>query len=239
MAIEILGLQYQVAIGRVAVRRPLPHKVGDGQVGVTREGITGLLVFITMGMSAAAAINVIHPHLRQPGLPAVTAADITAELGKQSLDVPQCVRGLSPRKTRATKGFTAEAQIQVGGRHPAELHTVVGVLAAEHGAVHQRLIPEVPGVRVHPVQVADVRIEAPEAQAGAGRQGERIDEGLLDLDLGAIAVIVQPDGTSSIKQLIDRGRHHQLGLVQRQTLGGQTRLSAQLKPRQGIVVRVL
>ena len=50
---------------------------------------------------------------------------------------------------------------------------------------------------------------------------------------------MQPDGASGIKQLVNRGRHHQLGLIQRQALGGQTRLSAQLKPRQTIVIRIL
>ena len=63
-------------------------------------------------------------------------------------------------KAVAVAGFRAELDEQVGGREPLHLHAVLRELAAEEGLIDERLVDEVPGVRVHLVEIAEAREEA-------------------------------------------------------------------------------
>src|SRR6185295_9416367 len=73
-----------------------------------------------------------------------------------------------PREAGAPAGvvadLAAELEEQVGRREPLHLQSVLPVLAAEHGLVHQWLVDEVPGVRVYFVEIAEAREEAPALQ---------------------------------------------------------------------------
>ena len=69
-------------------------------------------------------------------------------------------RAARRREAVAVAGLGAELDEQVGGREPLHLHAVLPRLAAEHRLVDERLVDEVPGVRVHFVEIAEAREEA-------------------------------------------------------------------------------
>ena len=86
-------------------------------------------------------------------------------------------------KRVAVAGFGAEFEEQVGRREPLHLHAVLRELPAEEGLVRERLVDEVPGVRVDLVEVADAGEEAPALDREAVRQRCRAEERFLDAHL--------------------------------------------------------
>ena len=115
------------------------------------------------------------------------------QLALSPMSPPTCAKSVAPfspfRERRvpgervAIAGLGAELDEQVGRRDPLELHAVLRALVAEEGLVDERLVREVPGVRVHFVQVAEAGEEAPALGRESRGQRERAEERLLDLDL--------------------------------------------------------
>ena len=85
-------------------------------------------------------------------------------------------------KRVAVAGFRAELEEQIGRREPFHLHAVLLELSAEERLVGERLIDEVPRVRVHFVEIAEAGEEASALRGEAVGQRERAEERFLDLD---------------------------------------------------------
>ena len=83
----------------------------------------------------------------------------------------------------AVAGLGAELEEQVGRRKPLELQAVLSALPAEERLVHERLIDEVPGMRVDFVQVAEAREETTALEREAAGSAMRAEVRLFDVDL--------------------------------------------------------
>ena len=133
----------------------------------------------------------------------MAVADVAAGVRRQRRHAGAVARLLSPPgKLRPRPSFDAELDELIGRRQPGQLHAVVAVLRAEHGLVGQRVVDEVPGVRVLRVQVADAGEEAPGLQRQAVAQRRGLHEGLLDRDR---VVAVQRDVGSAAQPGVDAG----------------------------------
>src|SRR5215469_12717168 len=114
--------------------------------------------------------------------PAGGVAHVASQVRKQRI-APQGVRiPLSTREAAAAAGFRTELDEVVGGREPADLYAVLRQLAAEEHLVDQRLIDEVPVVRVNLVEVPGAGEEPPSLDREAIVERQRLEVGLLDVD---------------------------------------------------------
>ncbi len=122
----------------------------------------------------------------------------------QSVRVPLCAReGASAARLRP------ELEEQIRGRQPASLHSILRQLAAQEGLVDERLVHEVPVVRVNFVHVADCREEPSALDGEAVVQGQRLEIRLLDID-----AVVALDGGRDVGEevRVDVGGDGQLRL---------------------------
>ena len=110
-------------------------------------------------------------------------ADVAADVCEQRRAVEAVAIAPRRRERIAVAGFRAELDEQVRRREPLHLQAVLRELAAEERLVDERLIDEVPGVRVHFVEIAEAREEASALRREAARQRERAEKRFLDLDL--------------------------------------------------------
>src|SRR5688572_11849240 len=120
---------------------------------------------------------------------------------------------LEPRRGEAVAvaGFRAELEEQIRGRQPLHLQAVLAVLTAEHGLVDQRLVDEVPGMRMDFVEIAEAREEASALDGEPVMQRRGAEEGFLDFDL-----VLAGDGRGELARevRIDAGAEGQLRLAE-------------------------
>jgi hypothetical protein len=86
-----------------------------------------------------------------------------------------------PGKCVAIAALGAELDEEVRRRDPLDLHAVLRALVAEEGLVDERLVREIPGMRVHFVEVAEAGEEAPALGREPRGQRRRAEKRLLDL----------------------------------------------------------
>ena len=122
----------------------------------------------------------IHPG--QPGTPADRIAEVTTDVPEQRDGVEVVAVLARAGKRVAIAGFGAELEEQVGRREPLHLQAVLPELSPEERLVRERLVDEIPGVRVHLVQVADAGEEAAALDREPGRQRRGAEERFLDLE---------------------------------------------------------
>src|SRR6185369_15646411 len=92
---------------------------------------------------------------REAGAPAGVVADVAAQVREQRDSIEAVLLQPRRREAVAVADLGAELEEQVGRREPLHLQSVLPVLAAEHGLIHQWLVDEVPGVRVYFVEIAE------------------------------------------------------------------------------------
>ncbi len=138
--------------------------------------------------------------MRKPDTPTVTVADITAGMHEHGIRSMPLVGGASGRKMRAAIPFGAKLDKLLGGCEPAQLHPVIVILIAQHGAVRQRHVDEVPHMRVLFVEITNRGKEPAELDIKAARQGRGLYIAFFD-----IHTAFRCDGCDHVteKQIID------------------------------------
>ena len=101
------------------------------------------------------AILGVRAQPRHTGAPARRVADVAADVGEQRDRVHAVAIAARAGKRVAVAGFRAEFDEQIRRREPLELQAVLRELSAEEGLIRERLIDEVPRVRVDLVEIAD------------------------------------------------------------------------------------
>ena len=143
---------------------------------------------------------------------------------------------LEPRggETVAVAGLRAELEEQIRGRQPLHLHAVLPELPAEHGLVDQRLIDEVPGMRMDFVEIAEAGEEASALDGQSISQRGGAEERLLDFDL-VVAGDRRGEHTGEVR--IDAGAERQLGLAEIEAALAGTDLVARRNEARDVPVR--
>ena len=104
----------------------------------------------------------------------------TRQLAVSPRSPPTCAKSVVPlrpipvaARTREASPSPARRELdeEIGRRHPLDLHAVLRTLVAEKGLVDERLVREVPGMRVHFVEVA----ETGKRSAALGREAAGSD----------------------------------------------------------------
>src|SRR5690348_16970878 len=120
---------------------------------------------------------------REARAPARGVADVSADVREQRRAVESIAVALGAGEPVAAAGFRAELEEGVGGREPLHLHTVLRELAAEERLIDERLIDEVPRVRVNFVEIAEAGEEPAALDREAVVERERAEVGFFDRDL--------------------------------------------------------
>jgi hypothetical protein len=107
----------------------------------------------------------------------------SADVSEQRPGARAVPAGIAARKAACATELAAKLDEEVRRRYPAQLHAVVVQPPAEEGFVRERRILEVPGVLVELVLVADPGKEAAALQREPAPKRERLEEGLLHLEL--------------------------------------------------------
>ena len=212
LTIKVFALELEILVFRIAVRRPFPDKIGQ-----PCSGIAGILAqrFHARGvLKMRLPLLGLGRQIRHAGTPAVGNTDITAEMREHGRSTAAVLVEVSAREGVTATGFGTEFEEERGRRDPLQLHAILneaGVIA-EHGAIHQRRIGEVPHVRVLLVQITDAGAETTAAQANAGADTERLEPGLFDFDL----TVEHGENRLASPVGVDVGRQHQLGMIDRE-----------------------
>src|SRR5215471_8883542 len=126
---EVLALELEVRIERIAVGRPLPHEISDRELRPSREGeISDIAGEVRL---REVAVGCSGLQIRKPRAPAVAGADVAASV---RVDVPVAdpvLVAIVPRKRLTAADLAAEFEEQIRRRDPFHLQAVVLVLAAE------------------------------------------------------------------------------------------------------------
>ena len=170
------------------------------------------------------AILGVQVEPRRAGAPARVVADVAADVREQRRAVQAVADcAASPGNASPLPALRAELEEQVRRREPLDLHAVLRALAAEERLVDERLIDEVPGMRVHFVEVAEAREEAPALGREALGQRRRAEERLFDFDL---VLAGDRGGQLAGKIRIDVRRERELGLAEIEAALAGTDLAA-------------
>src|SRR5205823_2455794 len=90
---------------------------------------------------------------------------------------------LRPREAAAAAGLGPELEEVLARREPAQLRPVLPELcAAEERLIHQRLVREIPVVRVNLVEIAGAGEETSALEREAVAERERLEIRLFDID---------------------------------------------------------
>ncbi len=115
------------------------------------------------------------------------------------------------RECLAIAGLRAELDEEIGGRQPFDLHAVLRQLVAHESLVDERLVGEVPGMRMDFVEIADAREESPALDGEAGGQGGRAEIGFLDPDF----ILTRDCGNQGRREIrIDAGAECEFGFAE-------------------------
>ena len=103
-------------------------------------------------------------------------------MSKQGIARQRVRVALSARETAPAARLRSEFDEHIRRRQPAQLRTVLPELPAQERLIDQRLIDEVPIVRMDLVQIADAREKPPALDREAVVECECLEERLLDVD---------------------------------------------------------
>src|SRR5882672_1552533 len=209
LAMEVLALQLEIVVRGITVRRPLEYAVDHPQPARAAEAV---------GDRAAGRVHIVvapvarvGAQVRQAGLPRNAVADVAANV-REEIERGGAV--LSAAAETCGECATAtelrpEIPVQRGRRDPAELNAVFVELSAEERFHCERLIGEVPGMRVDLVLIAQRREKALGLDGEPVRQADGLDVALFDAD----RVVVRRDrpDQGAAEVVVDIRHERQLG----------------------------
>src|SRR5260221_322737 len=212
LAMEILALQLEVVVGRIAVWRPLQDAVDHPQPARAAEAV-GHRVAERIHIVVAPVAR-ISAQMRQAGLPGDALADVAAkmreEIERTGAVLPAAAE--TRRKCAAATELGAEIPVKLGRRDPAKLNAVFIQLSTEERFHRERRIGEVPGMCVNLVLIAQRREKAPGLDGETVREPDRLDVAFLDAD----AVVVRRDrpNQGAAEVVVDIRRERQFGFAE-------------------------
>ena len=181
LAAEIFALHFEIAFADVAVGRVFPHEIQPGRMAVAAEQI-GDGVAAQVGHIRTFAIHRAGAMQRCAGAPALLDADVAADVGEHDACATTVLRPVAAGEATSFANFSAQLNERFGRRQPFELHTVLAQLVLPKCGIDQRLVDEVPGVRVHFVQITQAGKEAAEFKIKTIAQCSRLHESIFNTD---------------------------------------------------------
>jgi len=179
-AVEVLALQLEVGLLRIAVRRVFPDEIRDGKVRAAAEGKVGQIARrVELRGDASAGPR---SEIRQARAPTVACADVAAHVGEDRRRAGAIAIAVVAREVDAVPYLGAQLDEGLGRRDPFQLYAVLCELTAEERLVRERRVDEVPDVLMLLVEIADPRKEPAELRHDAVRQRGHEAVRLLDLD---------------------------------------------------------
>ena len=179
-ATHVFRLQLERLATRAGRGRPLQRRVDDPRLGTAGERVHDVIaeaVDVLVG-----TVLGVHVHPRHSRAPPDRVTEVATDVREQRRAVEPVATQARTRELAAVARFRAELEEQVRRREPLHLHAVLAVLPAIEGLVHERLVDEVPGVRVDFVEVTEAGEEAPSLDREPRRQRRGASERFFDAD---------------------------------------------------------